>query len=285
MAGQTGNLVPADKKIYALRDAIACTESIPLIASSIMSKKIAAGADKIVLDVTTGNGAFMKKKEDAVNLAKIMNKIGKLAGKETTCIITNMEEPLGYAVGNNLEVIEAVECLKGNIPEDIKQVIEELGAYMIKAAGKGNNIEENKKQIEETIKNKSAFNKFCALVEKQGGDVSYIQNTDKFEKAKFIKPILSEENGYIEEINAQVIGTASVLLGAGRVKKEDNVDPKVGIVLNKKIGDKVKRNETLCYIHASDENKLVEAEQLIRNAFNIFAHEVMIPKTILGIVE
>ena len=170
---QTGNLAPADKKIYALRDSISCTDSIPLIASSIMSKKIAAGANKVLLDVTCGNGAFMKKKEDAIELAREMKKIGNLAGKETICIITSMEEPLGLAVGNTIEIIESINALKGNMQQDVKEVVLELGSYMLKLAQKGDNIEENKEKILKCINSNKAYEKFLELVEKQGGDITY----------------------------------------------------------------------------------------------------------------
>ena len=184
MISQTLNLAPADKKLYALRDAIACVESIPLIASSIMSKKIASGAQKIVLDVTVGKGAFMQTIEDARKLASTMIEIGKLAKRETVCVLTNMDEPLGYAVGNSLEVIEAVKFLKGEMPEDVKQVVLELGSYMMQLAGKGNDLAENKKQMLEKIENGKAYEKFLQLVKNQGGDVSYLEDIEKFTKAK-----------------------------------------------------------------------------------------------------
>ena len=196
LIGQTMNLAPADKKIYALRDTIACTESIPLIASSIMSKKIAAGANKIVLDVTCGSGAFMKSEEEARKLSNRMKQIGKLAGKETICIITNMNEPVGYAIGNNLEVIEAIEALNGKMPEDIKQIVLELGSYMVKLAGMGENIEENKKKILENIENKKAYQKLIDLVKTQGGDIRYIKETERFKKAQFIFKVISQKEGY-----------------------------------------------------------------------------------------
>ncbi len=191
LMGQTLNLAPADKKIYALRDTIACTDSIPLIASSIMSKKIAAGASKIVLDITCGDGAFMKNLEGAEKLAKWMQAIGKIANKETVGIITNMEEPLGYTVGNSLEVIEAVQALQGNMAEDVQEVVEELGAWMLKLAGKGENIIENKKKIRQQIQNKQAYKKLLQLVEKQGGDITFLENTNKFPKAKYIAKVES----------------------------------------------------------------------------------------------
>ena len=259
LMGQTLNLAPADKKLYALRDSIACTESIPLIASSIMSKKIAAGANKIVIDVTCGSGAFMKNKEDALKLANIMTQIGALAGKEAVCIITPMDEPLGYAVGNTLEVIEAVDILKNKyMPEDIKHIIEDLGANMLKLAGKVQDLEEGKRLVLENIRNGKAYEKFLELVKSQGGDISYIENTDKFEKAKYIVPIKADKDGVISRIDAYMVGKMSCYLGAGREKKEDSINNKVGFVFNKKVGDKVNANDIIGYIHADDEEKVNE---------------------------
>ena len=256
MISQTLNLALADKKLYALRDSTATVESIPLIASSIMSKKIASGANKIVLDVTVGKGAFMKNIEQAEKLAKEMIEIGKLANRETVCVLTNMDEPLGYAVGNNLEVKEAIEFLKGNMPEDLKEVVFELGAYMMKLAGKGEDINNNKQLLLENIVNYKAYNKFLELVNNQNGDISYIENPEKFENAKYIEPVYAEKSGSIEEIDAKRIGELACFLGAGRLKKEDEIDDTVGIVLNKKVGDVVEKNEVLAYIHANDNIKL-----------------------------
>lgn len=260
MIAQTLNLAPADKKLYALRDTISCVESIPLIASSIMSKKIASGAQKIVLDVTVGKGAFMKKLESAKELANEMIEIGKLANREVVCVLTSMDEPLGYAVGNNLEVIEAIKFLKGDMPEDVKEVVFELGSYMLKLAGCGDDIEENKIKLLENINNGKAFNKFKELIGNQGGDISYIEDVKKFEKAKFIFPVYSEKEGYIEEINAEKIGKLACELGAGRIKKEDNIDFCVGIVLNKKVGDRVCVNDILAYVHCNNENMIEETK-------------------------
>lgn len=255
LIGQTGNLAPADKKIYALRDAINCTESIPLIASSIMSKKLASGADKIVIDVTYGSGAFMKTREDAEKLAETISKIGNGAGKETVCILTGMEEPLGYAIGNTLEIIEVVNCLKGNMPEDVKEVVLKLGSNMLKLAGISKNIEECKKLILQNIQNGKAYEKFIELVENQGGDIEYIKDTNKFEKAKYIMPVIADKDFKIIEINAGKIGNLCVELGAGRMRKEDNIDYSAGIVLNKKVGEKVKKNDILAYVHSNNEEK------------------------------
>ena len=282
--GQTGNLAPADKKIYALRDSINCVGSMPLIASSIMSKKIAAGANKIVLDVTCGNGAFMKTKEDAITLSKMMKEIGDLAGRETVCVITNMNEPVGYNIGNSLEIIETIECLKGNMPEDIKEIVTTIGSYIIKLSGQGDNLEENKVKILENIKNGKAYNKFLELVQNQGGDIEYIRNTEKFEKAKYILPVISTEDGYISSLNAESVGKISVYLGAGRIKKEDNIDKSVGIVLNKKVADKVKEGDVLAFIYANDEEKGNIAVCELQSLYKISKEPVDKEKIILEIV-
>ena len=285
MISQTMNLAPADKKLYALRDSIACVESIPLIASSIMSKKIASGAEKIVLDVTVGKGAFMKNMENAELLANEMIEIGKLANRETVCVLTNMNEPLGYAVGNNLEVIEAIKFLKGDMPEDLKQVVLELGAYMIKLAGLGESLEENKNKMLKNISNGKALNKFIEMVENQGGDSSYLKDTNKFEKAKIIKPIIAKQDGYIQEINAEEVGKVACGLGAGRVKKEDSIDYTVGIILNKKVADKVTTGDVLGYIHANNQEKSEEAEIKLTEIIKISNNKIEKEPTIFGICK
>jgi len=282
--GQTANLAPADKKLYALRDTINCVGSMPLIASSIMSKKIAAGANKIVLDVTVGSGAFMKNKEDATELSNIMKNIGNLADRETVCVLTNMNEPVGHAVGNTLEIIETIECLKGNIPEDIKEIITTIGSYIIKLSGKSDDLEENKKMILENIDNGKAYNKFLELVKSQNGDIEYIENTEKFEKAKYIILVIADKDGFVEELNAEKVGLISVSLGAGRVKKEDNIDKAVGIILNKKIADEVKEGDILAYIHANDEQKGIQAVEEIKNTYKISETKVEKERFILGII-
>lgn len=275
MITQTMNLAPADKKIYALRDTISCVDSIPLIASSIMSKKIASGANKLVLDVTVGNGAFMKDVEQAEKLSKTMIEIGKLAGIETVCILTNMNEPLGYAVGNSLEIKEAVEALKGNMPEDLKEVVLECGSYMLKLAGIGNNIIENKNMMLENISNGKAYNKFLEMVKNQGGDISCIENTDNLEKAQYIIPVYSEKDGIITEINAENIGKLACKIGAGRLKKENEIDKAVGIVLNKKVSDTIKKGEILAYIHINKEEMIEEVKRELIDIFKI--SEKMLP--------
>ena len=285
MISQTLDLAPADKKIYALRDSISCVENISLIASSIMSKKIASGAQKIVLDVTVGNGAFMKNMKDAKKLANEMIEIGKLANRETVCVLTNMDEPLGFAVGNNLEVIEAIKFLKGDMPEDVAEVVFELGSYMIKLAGKGDDLEENKKSMMNNIKNGKAYNKFLELIKNQKGDVTYIENIESFEKSKFMMPVYSEENGYISKINAKEIGKLAGFLGAGREKKEDKIDPSVGIILNKKVGNKVAKDEILAYIHANDVKKMEETACKMKEIIKISKEPIKTNKVILGILK
>ena len=279
------NLAPADKKIYALRDTISCVDCIPLIASSIMSKKIASGANKLVLDVTVGHGAFMKTMEDAKKLSEEMIEIGKLANLETVCVLTNMNEPLGYAVGNTIEVIEAIKALKGDMPEDLKQVVLELGAYMIKLAGLGENIEENKQKMIENIENRKAYNKFLELVENQNGDISYIENIEKFEKAKYIIPVYSKQEGYIQEINAEDVGRLACKLGAGRVKKEDEIDKTVGIEICKKVSDYVQVGDILAYIHLNAEEKIEESTNELLNIFKITKDTKDKEKIIFGVIK
>lgn len=269
MIGQTLNLAPADKKLYALRDTVSCVESIPLIASSIMSKKIASGANKIVLDITVGKGAFMKTQENAQELAELMTKIGNLAGKEVICVFTKMDEPLGKAVGNSLEVKEAINFLKGFMPKDLKDVVFELGANMLKLAGFGEDLNKNKDMIIENIINGKAYEKLIQMVKNQGGDITYINDINKFEKAKYIIPVESKKNGIIKEINAEEVGKLACLLGAGRLKKEDEIDSSAGIVLNKKTGDYVKENEIIAYLHTNNEEIIEYAKNKILEIWKI----------------
>ena len=223
----------------------------------------------------------MKNKEDAITLSNIMKDIGELADRETVCVLTNMNEPVGNAVGNTLEIIETVECLKGNIPEDIKEIITTIGSYIIKLSGKSEDLEENKKIILENIQNGKAYNKFLELVKSQN---EYIENTEKFEKAKYIIPVVADQDGYVEELNAEKVGLISVSLGAGRVKKEDDIDKAVGIILNKKIADEVKVGDVLGFIHANDEQKAKEAVEQLKNTYKISEMKVEKEKIILGVV-
>ena len=266
---QTLNLAPADKKIYALRDTIACVDSTPLIASSIMSKKIASGAGSIVLDVTCGSGAFMSTPEDARKLAKLMALIGKLANRKTICVLTNMDEPLGYSVGNTLEVVEAIHALKGNMAEDVKDVVLNMCIQMMNLSGLYPNPLENKYKVMEVIENGKAYEKFKELVQRQGGDVSFIENPEKFEKAPIIMPVLAEEDGYVEVLDAGKVGKAGLELGIGRKRKEDPIDYRVGLIFDKKVGDKVENGDVLAYVHANSPEKAIECVEAIKEAYKI----------------
>lgn len=273
--GQSGNLTPADKKLYALRDVTATVNSIPLIASSIMSKKIAAGADAIVLDVKTGDGAFMKNEKDAVALAKAMVSIGNNVGRNTMAIISSMAEPLGYAIGNALEVKEAVETLRGEGPEDLTALCLELGAQMTVLGGKANTLDEAKEKLQEVIDTGKALEKFKVFLSNQGGDASVVDDVSKLPQAEYQIEVKAETSGYIEEIAAEEMGVASAMLGAGRQTKDDVIDLAVGLVLEKKVGDRVDEGETLAVIHSNSEN-VEDVKQKIIDNYKIGDNEVNI---------
>ena len=285
IAGQTANLAPADKKLYALRDVTATVDQMSLIASSIMSKKLASGADAIVLDVKTGNGAFMQKEEDAVALAKAMVDIGKRAGKKTVALITDMDEPLGNAVGNVLEVKEAIESLKGNGPADFMEVVIGLGKQMLVLAGRAESEEIAEALLKETIDSRSAYKKFQEFVEAQGGNVEQILHPDLLPKAKYVIPVLAETEGNVQRILAQEIGIACMMLGGGRETKESIIDPAVGIILNKKIGDGVKKGDVLAYIHANDREKAITAAAKIKAAYQMSTEKVARPVMIKQLIR
>lgn len=283
--GQSGNLVPADKKLYALRDVTATVDNMSLIASSIMSKKIASGADAIVLDVKVGDGAFMKTPEAARELAKEMVEIGNAVGRKTIGVISDMDQPLGYAIGNNLEVTEAIELLKGNGPKDLLELTLTIGSNMLICAKKASTIEEGRKLLLENIENGKGLEKLKEFINSQGGDVSSIDNKDKFPKAKYIKEVLCSTDGYISKINAEAFGLIAMELGAGRATKESAIDLSVGLVLNKKRGDKVKKGDILAFIHSNDENKILKAsEDIIANITISESYNNIIP-LIYSIVE
>lgn len=273
IAGQTANLAPADKKLYALRDVTATVDQMSLIASSIMSKKLASGSDAIVLDVKTGNGAFMKKYEDSVALAEAMVSIGTMAGKKTTAVITDMDQPLGYAVGNSVEVMEAIDTLQGRGPEDFKQVVFALGGQMLQAAGRADSQEEAEKLMQSVIEDGTALKKFAEFVTAQGGDASYVYETDKFPKASYTKEIPATKEGYVGRILAEEIGIACMTLGGGRETKESSIDLSVGIILKKKNGDFVKEGETIAVVYGNDTGKMERAMEKIQNAYEITAEK------------
>lgn len=269
VAGQTANLAPADKKIYALRDVTATVDNISLIASSIMSKKLASGADAIVLDVKTGSGAFMKEEKDAILLAQEMVNIGNGAGKNTIAIITDMDQPLGHAVGNALEVREAIDTLKGEGPDDLLELSYVLGSYMLKAAGVADDLEEAREKLENSVKNGDALKKLAELVKAQGGDETYVYNPDKLVKSSIIMDVNSEVSGYVEKIETEDIGRVSLVLGGGRENKDSVIDLSVGVVLHKKVGDKVEKGDAIATLYANDLDKLSVAKDILVNAYSI----------------
>lgn len=282
--GQTANLAPADKKIYALRDVTATVDNISLIASSIMSKKLASGADVIVLDVKTGSGAFMKTFEGSIDLAKTMVDIGNGVGRETYAVISDMNQPLGCAVGNNLEVIEAIDTLKGNGPEDLLDASLTLASYMLIGAKRVSTEEEARKLLLGTIEDGSALNKFAEFVTAQGGDAGAIYNTDLFEKASIAFDILSPKEGYITNIHTDEIGMTSLILGGGRETKESVIDLSVGMKIYKKIGDKVDKQTVIATLFANDEAALKAATKRFIGAYTISDTPVTVPKHVYGIV-
>ena len=261
--GQSGNLVPADKKLYALRDVTATVDNMSLIASSIMSKKLASGADAIVLDVKVGDGAFMKTPETAKELAQEMVDIGKHLGRETIGVISDMDQPLGYAIGNSLEVIEAIELLKGNGPKDLLELTLTIGSNMLLCAKMAESEEEARKMLMENIDNGKGLEKLKDFVKAQGGDISPIDDYSKFPQAKYVEKVTSPVDGYITKIHAEAFGLIAMELGAGRATKESEIDLAVGIVLNKKRGEKVNKGDVLAYIHSNSEEKIEKARKSI----------------------
>lgn len=269
IAGQTGNLAPADKKLYALRDVTATVESIPLIASSIMSKKIAAGADVIVLDVKVGSGAFMKDEESAVKLADTMVRIGDNVGKKTMAVVSDMDEPLGYAVGNALEVKEAIDTLAGNGPQDLYELCLELGSHMVAGAGKAQNCAEAKEMLAGTIKDGSALRKLAELVEAQGGNPEAVYDTELLPKASIEYEYRADTEGYVSRIVCDIVGTSAMVLGGGRENKDSVIDLSVGIILEAKKGAYVHKGDVLARFYANDENKLSDAVKRFADAYVI----------------
>lgn len=269
VGGQTGELAPADKKLYALRDVTGTVDNVSLIASSIMSKKIAAGADCIVLDVKVGEGAFMKTPEAAQELATEMVSIGTNVGRKTVAIISDMDQPLGLGIGNALEVEEAINTLKGNGPKDLVELCLTLGSYMVTLAGAAENVEEARTKLEETITSGAAIAKLKEFVKAQGGDTACIDDTNLLPKAKYIIPVLADKDGVVEKIHAESIGLIAMELGAGRATKESVIDLAVGIVLNKKRGEQVIKGDVIAYIHSNDVNNIEKAKKDILNNYVI----------------
>lgn len=279
--GQSGNLTPADKKLYALRDVTGTINSIPLIASSIMSKKIAAGADAIVLDVKTGDGAFMKTQEDAEELAHAMVRIGNHVGRKTIAIISDMSQPLGFAIGNALEVKEAIETLQGKGPKDLTELVLTLGSQMVILAGKAKTSEEAKEMLLDAIHSGKALAKFKEFLANQGGDASIVDDLTKLPQAKYKIELPAKQSGYISRMVADEIGVASMILGAGRATKEDVIDLAVGLVLHKKVGDKVEEGESILTIYSNREN-VEDVKQKLYD--NIFIADTAIAPTLIHTV-
>jgi len=284
IAGQTADLAPADKKLYALRDVTATVDQMSLIASSIMSKKLASGADAIVLDVKTGDGAFMKTQEDSKALAQAMVSIGTMAGKTMAAVISDMDQPLGNAVGNALEVKEAIATLKGHGPSDLEELVLTLGSYMVVAAKKAPSIEEARITLQQSLKNGAAFEVFKQFIVAQGGLEQEVLNPDMLPCATYIEEVTADSEGYVKKIKTEEIGMISLLLGGGRETKESEIDLSVGIVLSKKQGDYVKAGEIIAYIHANNKQKLEEAKHRLKSAYIITEEFVEKPQLIKHII-
>jgi len=283
--GQSGNMTPADKKLYALRDVTATVESIPLIASSVMSKKIAAGADAIVLDVKTGSGAFMKTLEQAEQLAQAMVAIGTEVGRQTAAIISDMDQPLGYAIGNALEVQEAIATLKGEGPDDLTELCLMLSAYMVMLGGVAPSVDEAKALLLDRLRSGAALDKFREFIEAQGGDAAIVQHPDKLPQAPHVMEIKSEQSGYVQAIEAEQLGVAAMQLGAGRATKDQHIDHAVGVVLQKKVGDRVEAGDTLAVLHIREHNDAAaEAATRVADAYSYSNDKPETRKLLLSIV-
>jgi pyrimidine-nucleoside phosphorylase len=282
--GQSGNLVPADKRLYSLRDVTATVDSIPLIASSIMSKKIAGGADAIVLDVKTGSGAFTKSLDDSFRLAEAMVAIGREVGREVAAFVSDMDQPLGFAVGNALEVTEAIDTLRGFGPHDLEHVVLALGAQMLRLAGISANADEARRMLLRALRNGQGLAKLIEMVEAQGGDPTFIRQPIKLPRAAQILPLIATEAGYVHHIQALEVGRAAALLGAGRETKESVLDPAVGVVLKKKVGDPVAVGETIAELHVNDTTHLAEVQERLLHGYTISSAAPVIHPLLYGLV-
>jgi pyrimidine-nucleoside phosphorylase len=274
LTGQSLALAPADGKLYSLRDVTGTVPSIPLIASSIMCKKIAAGAQAIVLDVKVGLGAFMQTLDEARVLANLMVDIGRLAGRDVVALLSDMNQPLGNAVGNSLEVVEAIEALKGGGPHDFREHCLHVCAHLLVIGRRAGDLADGRSQAEAAIANNSAFEKFRTLVKAQGGDVAYVDDTSKFPRAKFVEVVTAPRGGSLSQIHARIVGEAAVILGGGRAKKSDSIDHAVGLMIHCNVGDVVRQGEPLFTIHANDEAKLAEARGMVLSAHSFTSETV-----------
>lgn len=268
------NFAPVERKLYKLRNQIACENSLPIIASSLMGLKLATGGNKIVFDITCGRGTYIATKDEAKRLAKLLIKLGKSLNKEVACIITDMNQPLGYSIGHNLEIKEVVMALRGIISEDLGNVVEAIGSTMVSLGTGNKDLEENSKMIKEVIKTGKAFEKFKEMVEAQDGNTSYIDDPEKLERSKYIMPVLATEAGTVASIDSDMVGSLATYLGAGRMREEDKIIRNAGITLNKKIGDSVMVGETLAYIHTDEEKKVNSTTQNLKEAFKITTKKI-----------
>jgi pyrimidine-nucleoside phosphorylase len=285
LIGQTKEIAPADKCIYSLRDVTATVESIPLITASIMSKKLAEGIDGLVLDIKTGSGAFMKSQRDSINLANSLIKTAKSFDKEVIAFITDMNQPLGNYIGNWLEVYESIRVLNGEVKNDLYTLSIKLAGAMIYIGKKARSIQEGEKIAKQKIENGEAFKKFLEIVKLQGGDVNYINNPENYPKSKIVKNVMSQKNGFVSEIDTYQIGIASLELGAGRMTKEDIIDPKAGIIFYRKIGDYVKKGELICELHSDSKSEIKSAEQMINGSIKFSNTKPALPKLIKKIIR
>lgn len=281
---QTFNLAPAENKIYKLRNEISCGDSAPIIAASLMSLKLATGSNKIVFDITCGSGTYIKTKEEARKLARILKRLGVLLGKDVGCVITAMDEPLGYSVGHILEIKETLECLQGRMTQDIGDVVVTLGRVILELSTNCKNKVENERTIIETIKSGRAYDKFKEMIASQYGSLEYIDNVEKFPVAKHIIAVYATEEGFVEKIDADVVGSIARYLGAGRMNQDSEINRTAGIELKKKIGDEVRSGDILAYIHTDDESKVLGATQNLKEAFKLNNKNVVVKSKILGII-
>lgn len=279
------NLAPAEGKIYKLRNQIGCENSLPILASSLMSLKLATGSNKIVFDITFGKGTYIENKEEARRLAKLLIKLGKSLDKEVLCLISSINEPLGTSVGDILEMKETIMALRGIISEDLGNMVEALGSLMISLATENKDLDQNTQMIKEAIKSGKAFEKFKEMIAKQGGDIKYVDDPELLPRSRYIMPVLSTESGTIESIDTDIVGSIAIYLGAGRMKKPEAVNMTAGITLNKKIGDMVLVGETLAYVHTDDDSKINGTTQQLKDAFKITNKKINTNSSFLEIIK
>lgn len=279
------NFAPAEGKIYKLRNEVACENSLPIIASSLMSLKVATGSNKIVFDITSGKGTYIKNHEEAKRLAKLLVRLGKSLNKDVACVITDMNQPIGYSIGHNLEMKETIMALRGIISEDLGDVVEALGSIMIALATENKDLNANAQMIKEVMKTGKAYEKFKEMVAAQGGNVEYIEDPELFEKSKYIMPVLATESGTVESIDADMVGSIARYLGAGRMQDTGKINRTAGITINKKVGDNVTVGETLAYIHTDEDSKVNGTTQNLKEAFSITNKKINMKSRILEIVK